>query len=95
MGRLLLVVGWSRHCRLRLWRPAGAVALKYGAPGRKPLQRACRPGLRNRRTSRPGTGPTFFPSGSEAARLMAEIDAGALPVGEDDRLVGMITDRDT
>ena len=31
---------------------------------------------------------------SEAARLMAEIDAGALPVGEDDRLVGMITDRD-
>jgi len=26
---------------------------------------------------------------------MAEIDAGALPVGEDDRLVGMITDRDT
>jgi len=31
---------------------------------------------------------------SEAARLMAEIDAGSLPVGEDDRLVGMITDRD-
>ena len=31
---------------------------------------------------------------SEAARLMAEIDAGALPVGEEDRLVGMITDRD-
>src|SRR5215510_3333824 len=30
----------------------------------------------------------------QAARLMAEIDAGALPVGEDDRLVGMITDRD-
>lgn len=30
----------------------------------------------------------------EAARLMAELDAGALPVGEDDRLVGMITDRD-
>jgi CBS domain-containing protein len=30
----------------------------------------------------------------EAARLMAEIDAGALPVGENDRLVGMITDRD-
>jgi CBS domain-containing protein len=30
----------------------------------------------------------------EAARLMAEIDAGALPVGEDERLVGMITDRD-
>ena len=43
----------------------------------------------------PAPGPTFFPSGSEAARLMAEIDAGALPVGEDDRLVGMITDRDT
>ena len=31
---------------------------------------------------------------SEAARVMAEIDAGVLPVGEDDRLVGMITDRD-
>lgn len=30
----------------------------------------------------------------EAAMLMAELDAGALPVGEDDRLVGMITDRD-
>ena len=30
----------------------------------------------------------------EAARLMLEIDAGALPVGENDRLVGMITDRD-
>lgn len=30
----------------------------------------------------------------EAAKLMAECDAGALPVGEGDRLVGMITDRD-
>src|SRR5215510_2197410 len=30
----------------------------------------------------------------EVARLMADIDAGALPVGENDRLVGMITDRD-
>ncbi|HZT25901.1 MAG TPA: CBS domain-containing protein [Pseudolabrys sp.] len=29
-----------------------------------------------------------------AAREMAGIDAGALPVGEGDRLVGMITDRD-
>jgi CBS domain-containing protein len=29
-----------------------------------------------------------------AASLMAEIDAGALPVGENDRLVGMLTDRD-
>ena len=29
-----------------------------------------------------------------AARLMGDIDAGVLPVGEDDRLVGMITDRD-
>lgn len=29
-----------------------------------------------------------------AARAMAELDAGALPVGERDRLVGMITDRD-
>jgi CBS domain-containing protein len=30
----------------------------------------------------------------EAAKMIAEIDAGALPVGENDRLVGMITDRD-
>src|SRR5207237_989292 len=30
----------------------------------------------------------------EVACSMAEIDAGAIPVGEDDRLVGMITDRD-
>jgi len=29
-----------------------------------------------------------------AAQAMARIDAGALPVGENDRLVGMITDRD-
>lgn len=29
-----------------------------------------------------------------AARLMAEMDIGALPVQENDRLVGMITDRD-
>jgi CBS domain-containing protein len=31
---------------------------------------------------------------SEAARMMVELDCGVLPVGEDDRLVGMITDRD-
>lgn len=30
----------------------------------------------------------------EAARIMAEIDAGVLPVGDNDRLVGMLTDRD-
>jgi CBS domain-containing protein len=30
----------------------------------------------------------------EAASLMSECDAGILPVGENDRLVGMITDRD-
>lgn len=30
----------------------------------------------------------------EAAQLMAEQDIGAVPVGENDRLVGMITDRD-
>jgi CBS domain-containing protein len=30
----------------------------------------------------------------DAARMMAEIDAGILPVREGDRLVGMITDRD-
>jgi CBS domain-containing protein len=30
----------------------------------------------------------------DAATVMAEIDAGVLPVGENDRLVGVITDRD-
>lgn len=30
----------------------------------------------------------------EAAQMMAEMDTGVLPVGENDRLVGMITDRD-
>jgi len=30
----------------------------------------------------------------QAARTMAEIDAGFLPVGDDDHLVGMLTDRD-
>ena len=29
-----------------------------------------------------------------AAKMMAECDAGSLPVGENDRLIGMITDRD-
>ena len=30
----------------------------------------------------------------QAARLMADLDAGVLPVNDGDRLVGMITDRD-
>ncbi|AVA25096.1 CBS domain-containing protein [Rhizobium sp. LEGMi198b] len=30
----------------------------------------------------------------QAARTMADLDAGVLPVGDHDRLVGMITDRD-
>ncbi|WP_304608528.1 CBS domain-containing protein [Inquilinus sp. Marseille-Q2685] len=30
----------------------------------------------------------------EAAQAMASLDVGALPVGDNDRLVGMITDRD-
>lgn len=30
----------------------------------------------------------------QAARAMADIDAGFLPVGENDKLVGVITDRD-
>lgn len=30
----------------------------------------------------------------QAAQLMAGLDAGALPVSENNRLVGMITDRD-
>ena len=30
----------------------------------------------------------------DVAKLMDEIDAGAMPVGENDRLIGMVTDRD-
>lgn len=30
----------------------------------------------------------------DAARMMLAIDAGLLPVGDEDRLIGMITDRD-
>src|SRR5207302_10498785 len=30
----------------------------------------------------------------QAARLMVEIDAGLLPVGQGDQVIGMITDRD-
>ena len=30
----------------------------------------------------------------DAAKIMAKIDAGVLPVGENDRLIGIITDRD-
>ena len=30
----------------------------------------------------------------EAARIMAQMDAGVVPVAENDRLVGIITDRD-
>ena len=30
----------------------------------------------------------------QAAEMMAEIDAGSLPVGEGDRIVGILTDRD-
>ncbi len=31
---------------------------------------------------------------SKVAQLMKDLDIGALPVGENDRLVGMVTDRD-
>lgn len=31
---------------------------------------------------------------SEAARIMASIDAGSLPVAESERLIGVVTDRD-
>jgi len=30
----------------------------------------------------------------ELAKLMRERDVGAIPIGEDDRLIGMVTDRD-
>jgi CBS domain-containing protein len=31
---------------------------------------------------------------TEVAKLMREYDIGALPIGENDRLIGMVTDRD-
>src|SRR5215471_1084361 len=31
---------------------------------------------------------------SELATLMRDHDVGAIPIGEDDRLIGMVTDRD-
>src|SRR5262249_62242407 len=31
---------------------------------------------------------------SEIAKLMAQHDIGAIPIGENDRLIGMVTDRD-
>lgn len=31
---------------------------------------------------------------AHCAKVMADIDCGAIPVGENDRLVGMVTDRD-
>ncbi|HEY6940582.1 CBS domain-containing protein [Dokdonella sp.] len=31
---------------------------------------------------------------ADAAQMMAQADIGSLPVGDDDRLVGMLTDRD-
>jgi CBS domain-containing protein len=31
---------------------------------------------------------------TEIAKLMAQHDIGAIPIGEDDRLIGMVTDRD-
>jgi CBS domain-containing protein len=30
----------------------------------------------------------------DAARMMLDLDAGSLPIGENERLVGMVTDRD-
>lgn len=43
------------------------------------------------------TSPQFIPSTAtlqEAAQKMSELDCGFLPVGEGDKLVGTITDRD-
>ena len=31
---------------------------------------------------------------TEVAKLMCEHDTGAIPIGENDRLIGMVTDRD-
>lgn len=42
-------------------------------------------------------GAEWVPPGTtavELARLMREYDIGALPVGENDKLIGMVTDRD-
>src|SRR3954466_15889350 len=44
-------------------------------------------------SSRAHTAPPTQPI-REAAQFMLRSDAGAMPVGEGDRLVGMVTDRD-
>jgi CBS domain-containing protein len=44
--------------------------------------------------SRDGAVASPTESMRNVAKVTAKIDAGALPVGENDRLVGMITDRD-
>ncbi|MFZ0398644.1 MAG: CBS domain-containing protein, partial [Methyloceanibacter sp.] len=31
---------------------------------------------------------------TEIARLMRQHDVGSIPIGEDDKLIGMVTDRD-
>jgi CBS domain-containing protein len=31
---------------------------------------------------------------TEIAKLMSKLDVGSIPIGEDDKLVGMVTDRD-
>jgi CBS domain-containing protein len=55
---------------------------------RRPIMKVSEMMTRDVRTARPEQ--TII----DAARLMAECDCGALPVEEQDRLVGMITDRD-
>src|SRR5438270_8428687 len=77
--------GWNCiDARLCWWRPSGIHSMHRGA--RAML-------VREIMTQ---TVKTIPPDASlrEAARLMAAEDCGVLPVAKDDRLVGMLTDRD-
>src|SRR4051812_16484606 len=94
--------GSKRRARLRRCLPRSAPAC------RKLIRLDCDPGNAYRRVSQPKEESmrvsdamtaavriaTPQQSICEAAQMMAEIDSGVLPVGDGDRLVGMLTDRD-
>src|SRR6185295_6957678 len=66
---------------------AGAVTERNTRDGGKPMK-VCDCMSRDVQVASPNQ------SIREAAQMMARIDSGVLPVGDNDRLVGVITDRD-
>lgn len=79
--RQLLLEGF----RSRRWRPAREVAQSFGEKGTKQLREVMTPHV-----------GVIHPDASlrEAAEKMKSLDVGVIPVCENDRLVGMLTDRD-